>query len=115
MSDVGKIAEVCMRRIPEIYPQVTVDKFTVMPNHVHAIIVIGNDVTAVQLPSLTKVIGQYKMAVTKAVHQLQPGIQVWQRSFHDHVIRDHNGYEKIWTYIDNNPRKWELDCFYPKV
>ena len=39
--------------------------------------------------------------------------KVWQRSFHDHVIRNQKRYERIWQYIDNNPQKWEEDCFYP--
>ena len=37
---------------------------------------------------------------------------VWQRSFHDHIIRDEKDYLKIWQYIDENPSKWEQDCFY---
>jgi hypothetical protein len=58
------------------------------------------------------IIGQYKTSVTKRIRQNKPGFQVWQRSFHDHVIRNQAGYEKIWTYIDNNPLKWDEDCFY---
>ena len=40
------------------------------------------------------------------------GRQIWQRSFHDHIIRDEKDYLKIWQYIDENPKKWEQDCFY---
>ena len=40
------------------------------------------------------------------------GIAIWQRSFHDHVIRDKNDYEKIVKYICENPIKWQYDCFY---
>ena len=40
--------------------------------------------------------------------------KVWQRSFHDHVIRGEQDYLKIWEYIENNPKQWELDCFYVK-
>jgi hypothetical protein len=39
-------------------------------------------------------------------------IMVWQRSFHDHVIRDQAGYKKICLYIEGNPMNWEKDCFY---
>ncbi len=38
--------------------------------------------------------------------------QIWQRSFHDRVVRDEREFEMVWTYIENNPKKWELDCFY---
>lgn len=40
------------------------------------------------------------------------GKNLWQRSFNDHIIRDKEDYNKIWEYIDTNPLKWELDCFY---
>ena len=43
---------------------------------------------------------------------IHPNVQVWQRSFYDHIIRSYNGYLKIWQYIEDNPAKWELDCFY---
>ena len=35
------------------------------------------------------------------------GTTLWQRSFHDHIIRDEKDYLKIWNYIDTNPQKWE--------
>ena len=37
---------------------------------------------------------------------------LWQRSFHDHIIRGERDYLEIWNYIDNNPQKWNDDCFY---
>ena len=38
--------------------------------------------------------------------------KIWQKSFHDHIIRNKNDYLKIWEYIENNPLKWDLDCYY---
>jgi len=40
------------------------------------------------------------------------GKQIFQRSYHDHIIRNEQDYLKIWEYIDNNPTKWKEDCFY---
>ena len=40
------------------------------------------------------------------------GKNIWQRSYHDHIIRDDADYDMIWQYIDTNPTRWELDCFY---
>ena len=37
---------------------------------------------------------------------------IWQRSYYDHIIRNERDYLEIWQYIDENPLKWELDCFY---
>ena len=40
--------------------------------------------------------------------------KVWQKSFHDHIIRDEQDYLKIANYIETNPAKWSEDCFYIK-
>ena len=34
------------------------------------------------------------------------GENIWQRSFHDHIIRDQKDYNARWQYIDENPKKW---------
>ena len=104
----GKIAKACMEQIAEHYICAEVVKFTIMPNHVHAIIHLGEDADV----SVTQIIGQYKMSVTKRIRQMHPELKVWQRYFHDHVIRNTAGYLKIWEYIENNPAKWYEDCFY---
>ena len=58
-------------------------------------------------PTISTIVQQLKGAVTK-----QTGTTVWQKLFHDHVIRGEKDYLKIWEYIDSNPVKWEEDCFY---
>ncbi len=40
------------------------------------------------------------------------GRSIWQRSYHDHIIRTVKQYQKIWQYIDTNPLQWQLDCYY---
>lgn len=110
----GKLAEECLLRIPKFYPTIKVDKFVVMPNHVHAIIIVEAGNGEQNRSNLTMVIGQYKMSVTKRIRRMNVDERVWQRSFHDHIIRNQRGYQKIWEYIDNNPLKWEEDCFYWK-
>ena len=93
------------------YEKVLIDKFVVMPNHIHMILIIGDGENN---PNLNHIIGQYKSGVSRIIHEFAPDKKIWQRSYHDHVIRDQKGYEKIWMYIENNPLKWEEDCFYQK-
>ena len=109
LNGFGKIAEETLITIPEHFPGIRIDKYVIMPNHVHIIFEIvdnGSD--------LLNAIGSFKAGVSRQIHKLDPNIQVWQRSFHDHIIRDQKGYEKIWNYIETNPLKWEEDCFYMK-
>ena len=103
----GNIALQALTDIQRHFPNVTVDKAVVMPNHVHAIIVLDGHGT-----NLSVVVGLYKSYVSKQIHNISPNLKVWQTSFHDHVIRGQQSYEKIWNYIDGNPSKWEDDCFY---
>ena len=89
MNDYGKIANEAMQSISQIYDGIFVDKYVVMPNHIHAIIAIEKENSV----SLTHVVGRYKMIVTKRIHQIGKNVKVWQRSFHDHIIRNQHDYQ----------------------
>ena len=108
LNDLGVIAQKELIEIEAHYDDIIIDKCVVMPNHVHAIISIQNSGNT----NLNTVIGQYKSGVTRKIREICPEKCVWQRSYHDHVIRNEKQYRKIWEYIDNNPKQWELDCFY---
>ena len=107
LSSIGKIAQALLKEIPVHFPGVTVDKYVVMPNHIHGIVVLPGNTA-----NLSTIIGQYKAAVTKSARDFYMDGSLWQTSFHDHVIRNQADYERIWTYIDGNPSKWDEDCFY---
>ena len=57
-------------------------------------------------------IGFLKMNSSKQIHMHCPNLIVWQRSYHDHIIRNENDYREIWNYIDTNPGRWRDDCFF---
>ena len=111
-SRYGKIAADSILNLPLHYLGVRIDKFVVMPNHIHMIVMIGCNEEKIRNPSLNQIIGLYKSGVTRMVHEFAPDEVIWQRSFHDHVIRNQQDYEIIWSYIDTNPMRWEKDCFY---
>ena len=115
LNPLGEIAKAELLQIPSHYDHVQVDSWVVMPNHIHAIIMIGCDNRAGTKEKLDLVVGQYKSGVTRRIRKLIPEMEVWQRSFHDHVIRNRDSYEKIWEYIAFNPQGWEKDCFYCRI
>ena len=107
LNQLGKIAEQCFLEIELHHSNVQVDKYVVMPNHIHGIIDIqGGRV------NISTMLGLYKSAVTKEIHKLYSDVKIWQTSFHDHIIRNETDYQRIWTYIEGNPAKWTEDCFY---
>jgi len=61
--------------------------------------------------SLGAIIGQFKTASAKRINALRGsgGIPVWQRNYHEHVIRNECELESIWKYIEVNPANWETD------
>lgn len=109
LSSMGKIVDTAIRNISAHYPAVSVDRYTVMPNHVHLLLQIHTDEhgRTVPAPAISLVIQQMKGHVTKKI-----GFSVWQKLYHDHVVRGDEDYRKIWEYIENNPFRWEDDCFY---
>ena len=111
LSPYGRIVEEAISNIQTVYPAISVDNYVIMPNHIHLLLQIRTDENgrAMLAPTISIVIQQMKGYVTKKI-----GSSIWQKLFHDHVIRDEAGYLKIWNYIEGNPSKWEEDCFYVK-
>lgn len=103
----GKIAESAILSIPIHFSGIRVDKYVVMPNHVHMILINEKDGC-----DIFSAIGSFKGYVTRKIHESDPENIIWQKSYHDHVIRNQESYEKIWSYIETNPLRWEKDCFY---
>ena len=109
LNPAGKIVDYHIRNIEKHYENIRIDKYTVMPNHIHLIVVIGCnfELNSTRNPNLSYIIGLFKSGVTKEI-----GKSVWQKRFHDHVIRNEKTYLKICEYIDTNPLKWKQDIFY---
>ena len=106
LTPLGKEIENSIQYINDNYIGATIDKYVIMPNHIHLIVILDNT-GGHGNPPLQNLIGQLKSYTTNKF-----GRTLWQRSFHDHIIRDKNDYQKIWEYIDTNVLKWEEDCFY---
>ena len=127
LTALGELARGYLLSVPGIL------KFVVMPNHVHFIVALENGPMWASAPTepgmgpaggpmwasaptgadakpavtIPKLVRSYKTLVTKAC-----GVPVWQRGYHDHIIRTDEEFRRIWTYVDNNPLKWELDEYY---
>lgn len=112
LTDIGKILDYSINDVKNHYENISVLKYCIMPDHVHLIISIMNDIFPVDsgrmisAPTLSTVIGSLKRFVSK-----QTGIPIWQRSFHDHIIRNEKEFLEICDYIDNNPINWVNDIY----
>ncbi len=109
LSPYGKKTKEAIETISAHYPLVKVWEYAVMPNHVHLLLQIKESENGRMqtTPSINIIIGQLKGYVTK-----QMGYSVWQKLYHDHVVRNRAAFEKIRHYIEDNPMKWKDDCYY---
>ena len=107
-SEAGEACRRAISRVPELYPQVSIDASVVMPNHVHLLCCVSAPDVEGQRSLLSRIVGYVKSSTTKCLSGAVPG-KVWQRSFHDHVLRDELDYLRVYEYIQNNPAKWAED------
>lgn len=137
LNEPGQIANQCWLQIPDHFNLSESDRYVVMPNHVHGIVIIhdtgdvgnanthpvGNanthSVGNANLHSqqsdrtkmlLSRIVQQYKAAVTREISKSGSQLQFrWQKSFYDHIIRNDVSLFRIRKYIENNPLKWDYD------
>jgi putative transposase len=130
LNRMGNIAASYWAEIPNHHGNVELDLYVVMPNHVHGIVIINHEweggyktlgnagaeyipPVMKKRPQLSTIIATYKAAVTRKIKNSD--LKIWQRSYHDHIIRNESSLNKIREYVLNNPALWEKDRFYSGV
>ena len=133
LTDVGHIVDECWRAIPDHFPHARLDETQIMPDHLHAILVLdrGPDHgiagatrwVAATVPtnetgrrpngprpgSLGAIIAAFKSETTKRVNRVNGtiGERLWQPNYYERNIRNHGGErERIAHYIAENPANW---------
>ncbi|HAJ65870.1 MAG TPA: hypothetical protein DCM61_04740 [Clostridiales bacterium] len=113
LSEIGRIAEEQILALEERFPSVSIDRYVVMPNHIHILLLLREQAGgASPSPTVPQVIGTFKSITTRLNRAYGAEGLVFQRSFHDHVVRGEADYREIWDYIDSNPARWQEDRFY---
>jgi putative transposase len=115
LNEYGKIVKQQWLWLQKQYNYVSLDEFVIMPNHLHGLLIINNDVgngrdrSLPEIKSLSSLIGAFKTTSSKMIHQNGNINFSWQKSFYDHIIRNEKSLENIRVYIHYNPLKWEWD------
>jgi putative transposase len=124
-SQPGSIVAEAWKRTEEVRPNIHLDTWTIMPNHIHGIIVIeerdagtphrGVATTSAVLEagSLGAIVNQFKGVSTKRIRQVGFSDFGWQPRFYDHIIRTPSSLQRIRTYIALNPARWSEDKYHP--
>lgn len=120
----GQVVEECWRALPLHYPQIELDSFVVMPNHVHGIVLIHDDgfVGAGLRPAptryrypLSEIVRAFKSFSARRINAIQnaAGRPVWQRNYFEHIVRSERSLNRIRQYIGNNVAQWQCDREHP--
>jgi REP element-mobilizing transposase RayT len=126
LSQAGSIAENEIRHIRDHYSNVILDKFVIMPNHVHAILVIEGDhvyspavvrrhagdgasPVSTKRPVLGDIVGGYKAGVSRFCRAAGIVDFGWQARFYEHILRSNAAVHAVRDYIDKNPENWLED------
>ncbi len=115
LTGYGNIANKHLINMSDFYDNIKIDKFVIMPNHIHILIQItktdkpkGTSGTPNPTNSLiSKFVSTFKRFCNK-----EYGKNILQGRSSDHIIRNEKDYKLIWEYIDTNVIRWEKDCFY---
>lgn len=110
LTNIGKIVEKYIVSTNNI-KNINVDKYIIMPNHIHMIIMVDNNGTP-RASSPTNAVVPQAISALKRLASKELGQNIFQRSYHDRIIRDEEEYLKIWEYIEYNACKWQEDCYY---
>ena len=111
LSKTGRLVEAAILQIPQKYPMISVDKYCVMPDHIHFLIFIKSErATARVAPTLGRLVGAYKSLVSNEWRKIcnernETCGKLWQRNYYEHIIRDKQDFEEIKEYISDNPAR----------
>jgi REP element-mobilizing transposase RayT len=115
LNAAGRMVKVEWQALPARFPGVELDDYVVMPDHVHGILFIGTD-PEVQPPTLSRVMQAFKsITAVRYGRGVRDGRYpplrraLWQRSFHDRVLRDGRDLDVARGYVTGNPGSWQDD------
>jgi REP element-mobilizing transposase RayT len=125
LNEFGQIANEVLIAVPTHYENVELGEYVIMPNHVHLIIRVGAQFIAPSTPiaiepannqgannqgaiNRAPTLGEIVRALKARVAR-KSNVPIWQRNYHEHIIRNANEYNRIAQYIINNPTNWEND------
>ena len=112
LSLYGQIADKYIQRINDVYEYISVDKYVIMPNHIHLLLTIERPIESlgnktIKNPDVQTVVRSFKrMTVNEA------GCSFWQESFYESIIDTDESYSNVCDYIEKNPMNWIADKYY---
>lgn len=117
LNRIGEIALTVWTSLPQRFTGIMLDKFVIMPNHIHGIVQFIDVVKYAMNKegkklALGNVISTFKGAVSYQARRAADEDFAWQSRFYESIIKSDQGLEAIRTYIANNPSNWHKDTLF---
>ena len=111
LTPAGWVVHEQLFALEQRYSYVKIDKYVIMPTHLHAIIRLVGECEGTGRSSLTDIVCAFKSLATRQCNQIfqSPGKKWFQTSFYESVLRNEAAYRECWRYIHENPHKWALN------
>ena len=111
----GKIAEKYINKFNNFYNDIFIDKYVIMPDHIHFLLSIFDGQSRTPVPTRSKIkIDNKNSTISKFVSTFKRfcnkeyGNNIWQSRYYDHIIRNQDDFNEKWDYIENNPQSYLL-------
>ena len=109
LSPIGHAVDDALHTLGRRHPGTRIGAFVVMPDHMHALIDVGlGDVPTVTLSFLVREVKARVTLAARATGSARPCQPIWQRGFHDRIVRSQEERETLMEYIATNPLRWAL-------
>jgi REP element-mobilizing transposase RayT len=112
LSAIGELVAREWVGTPALRPGVELDEWVVMPNHCHGLVLVAD--SGIEAGTVPQIVRGFKGATTRKARELTgwPEMQLWQRSFHDRVVRSARELEALREYVRTNALRWERDRYW---
>ncbi len=111
LNKMGLIVQYAWHDLPKWHLHVRLGAFCIMPNHVHAIIILV-DAAFPKRHALPEIVRGFKSRSAQRINVLRkkPGVPVWHRNYYEHIIRNDDEHNRIHLYLQSNPANWMEDA-----
>ena len=114
LSSIGEIIKKHWEKLPSHHAHLSLAEWVIMPNHLHGILVLAERESLETRSGVSEIIRGFKSFAAIEVNRYREmvGAPVWQRNYHERIIRNEKDYQRIAEYLAANPAKWADDTYF---
>lgn len=135
LNPLGHVVRSHWLKLQTYHSHLQLDAWVVMPNHVHAILIVTHGevgaglaenisvepINLISKPTPTghhgipEIIRGFKTFSARRINEIRKirRVPVWQRNYYEHIIRNEESLQHIRQYVQDNAIAWQHDQLHP--